>query len=152
MAALFALALLGPTACDGKSGGAGPAANMHTVTLTTIDNLKVDIFENYEPKIMGEYVEVATITEYFLVQRATSLDAKTLEEAKKSVTNTLSGTNLVEEVLADGWALTFENPKKWYGLWVRRKIGETEYFCYSHSTEKKERRDGGLTACKTLRK
>ncbi len=77
---------------------------------------------------------------------------QTLDEAKADA-DMYSPKNLVDEKLADGWALTFDNTGsmgKNYFVQVQRELGGKTYSCSTTGSDAKQAA-AVLAACKTLR-
>jgi len=79
---------------------------------------------------------------------------KTLEDAKKEATDMYTGTEMAEETLADGWALTFVNEGgmgKNYWVQVARTIDGQTYACETTASQA-DQQANALAACKSLKK
>lgn len=136
-----------------SSESGDPAPQKNTITLAELDNLKIDVAPGTEPTKMGSDLMILSMQESLMVGVASSSGPDTLEKAKREATEMFSGTNISEETLEDGWALTFENTGslgKNYHVNIRRTIGGKAYYCHT-MVANKVLSEGALRACKSLR-
>ena len=135
----------------GEEGG-GVDDSWVEIELAEMDGLKISVPEGTEPSMMGGSVMIMAMEASFTVARASSSTPATLEAAKTEATSMYSATDIEEENLEDGWALTFVNEGSLgtnYWVQVRRTINGTDYWC-STSIGFEMQADGALAACKSM--
>ena len=87
------------------------------------------------------------------VDLASDFTPKTLEDGKKESEMYTEVTNLKEETLEDGWAVTWENQGGMgtnYVVNVRREIGDKSVWCTTTASQP-EQQANALAACKSIK-
>ncbi len=128
------------------------AGNWVEIELAQLDGLKISVPEGSEPSPMGGDLMIMAMEASFTVGHASASHPQTLDAAKSEATELYSATNIEEETLEDGWALTFVNEGSLgtnYWVQVRREIGGTAYWCQT-SIGYEMQADGALRACKSM--
>ncbi len=148
----FAVLLSAP-ACSKKDGDGGSSGAATATKLPKL-GLQIDVPDE---AIVGDAMmaEGNSINSAALgaMQVEIYKTPQTLDEAKADAKD-FNPKNLKGDALPDGWTLTYDNTGSMganYFTTVRRDIGGKTYKCWTTS-DKKERADAVLAACKSLRK
>jgi hypothetical protein len=151
---LFASAMLVTTACGKKDGGGGSGGGgkAAAVKLPNVA-LQMDVAgETMVSKGMETTSDMVNAESIGAVEIDLTTKPQTLDEAKADAKD-FNPTNMKDEKLADGWALTYENKgSAGTNFWVRvrREIGGKSYVC-STTGSQAEQAKAVLAACKSLR-
>ncbi len=140
------------SAAPAADSAAAPAGGPNMVALTKL-NLKAEVPAGTEAKdaIVGDGIVLQGPGLVATVEAATDSRPKTLADAKKDA-DMYAPKNLKEEILPDGWALTFDNEGglgKMYWVESRREIGGKAIWC--ETTASQPEQENALKACKSLK-